>query len=106
MAMEITNECLRGCVRMQCTGIKVNCDEYVKKECRNHSSEGISPFGYVYRTSETTCGKPVGEVNWCELPGSRECRARAMVHELAHSCGWAHNQGMGVPSNDGFITCE
>ncbi len=106
-AMVITDECLRGCVQMQCAGVKVNCSEYIQKECKKHSSEGISPFGFVYRTSETSCEKPVGEVNWCELPEeNRECRAKAMVHELAHSCGWAHNEGLGVPSNDGYIQCD
>lgn len=105
-AREITDECLRGCVHLQCAGIKVNCGEYIREECKKNSSEGVTPFGYVYRTSETSCDRPVGEVNWCELSASRECRAKAMVHELAHSCGWAHNEGLGVPANEGFIQCE
>jgi len=105
--MQITDECLRGCIQAQCAGIKVVCSDYVQKECKKHSSEGISVFGYVYRSEESSCVNPVGEVNWCELPEeNRWCRANAMVHELAHSCGWAHGEGLGVPSNDGFIQCD
>lgn len=107
-ATQITNECLRGCVLAQCAGIKVKCSEYIQKECEKNSEDGtLPPFGYVYRLSDTSCEKPVGEINWCELAEEdRECRAKAMVHELAHSCGWAHYDGFGVPSDDGLIQCD
>lgn len=107
-AMQITDECLRGCVHAQCAGIKIKCSEYIQKECKKNSEDGtLPPFGYVYRLSDTSCENPVGEINWCELPEeNRKCRADAMVHELAHSCGWAHGEGLGVPSNDGFIQCD
>jgi hypothetical protein len=75
---------------------------------KNNPSEGIFALGYVIRFSDipTSCEHPLKEVNWCEQSASRECRARAMVHELAHSCGWKHYQGLGVPGDDGLLPCE
>jgi len=26
-----------------------------------------------------------------------------IIHEFAHTCGWEHGQGMGIPENNGFI---
>lgn len=49
---------------------------------------------------------PVKEVYWCEESLGEDCRVKAMIHELAHSCGWEHKQGMGVPANQGDVTCE
>jgi hypothetical protein len=37
---------------------------------------------------------------------SRRCRAQAMVHELAHSCGWHHGDGQGVPGDEGTLPCK
>ena len=34
------------------------------------------------------------------------CRMEAMVHELAHSCGWEHDQGGGVPGAKGELPCR
>lgn len=109
-AQAITHECLRKCIEIQCTGIKINCrSEEIQKKCneRNSNSPG-STMGYVIRFSDkpTSCDHPSTEVNWCEEPASRECRAKAMVHELAHSCGWQHGQGFGVPGDNGFLPCE
>jgi hypothetical protein len=108
-ARVITNDCLKKCVEMQCTGIKINCNsEEIRKRCRDRNTEGIVALGYVVRFSNipTSCEHPLNEINWCEEPTSRECRAKAMVHELAHSCGWSHNQGFGVPGDDGFLRCQ
>ncbi len=108
-AQVIAHPCLRECVEKQCAGIKVNCgSEEVQRSCRKQSSEGLMALGFVVRFSDkpTSCMSPSGEVNWCEQPASRDCRARAMVHELAHSCGWLHDQGLGVPGDDGNLLCE
>jgi hypothetical protein len=48
-----------------------------------------------------TCETPRDEVHWCDLPVPASCRPHMMVHELAHSCGWRHDDGMGVPGNGG-----
>jgi hypothetical protein len=108
-AQVITSACLKKCVEMQCSGIKVNCaSEEIQKKCEEKKSEGVVALGYVVRFSDrpTSCDNPSHEINWCEQPTSRTCRARAMVHELAHSCGWRHNQGFGVPGDDGKLLCE
>lgn len=105
-AQVITDACLRGCVELQCTGIKVNCSDFIKKECQKRNEAGVTYLGYVWRPDTASCSKPVSEVNWCEEPVSRDCRAKAMVHELAHSCGWKHLQGLGVPGNEGELQCD
>lgn len=108
-ARVITHACLRQCVELQCAGVKINCQsEEVQKRCRERNGEGIVALGYVVRFSDrpTSCENPSSEVNWCEEPVSRRCRAKAMVHELAHSCGWRHGQGHSVPADDGDIVCD
>lgn len=105
-AAQITDECLRGCINLQCAGVQVNCGEYVRKECNKKSMPGNIVLGYAQRGAATTCDNPAKNVFWCEEPASRGCRANAMVHELAHSCGWAHGEGLGVPGNDGALQCE
>ncbi|NOK21969.1 hypothetical protein [Corallococcus carmarthensis] len=105
-ARSITDECLRECVSLQCGGAKINCGADVKKECALRKGTGVSALGYVWRPADAGCQNPVSEVNWCEEPSSRECRAQAMVHELAHACGWKHRQGLGVPADDGDLRCE
>jgi hypothetical protein len=110
-AQVITDACLKKCVEMQCTGIKINCrSEIVQKSCaaKNNPDAGTVALGYVERFSDTptSCDSPSKEVNWCEEKASPDCRAQAMVHELAHSCGWRHGQGLGVPGDDGFLRCD
>ena len=109
-AQVITDPCLKKCVEVQCSGVKVNCrSEQIQKDCaaKSNRAEGIVALGYVARFSDTptSCEQPSKTVNWCEEPASRECRAKAMVHELEHSCGWRHGQGFGVPGDDGFLPC-
>jgi hypothetical protein len=109
LPMGFLHDCLRQCVQLQCTGVKINCGSAeIQKKCKDKSGEGIVALGYVVRFSDrpTSCSSPSNEVNWCEVPSSRDCRAKAMVHELAHSCGWHHDQGLGVPGNDGELPCD
>jgi hypothetical protein len=105
----ITQDCLRRCIELQCAGVQINCDEAARAKCKKDREEGILTLGYVWMnrtmTLEKTCKNPRREINWCEWDVSRECRAKGMVHELAHTCGWNHDQGLGVPGNDGTITC-
>jgi hypothetical protein len=109
-AQEITHDDLRRCVEAQCTAIKINCnDPETKEKCREQNN--IAPgtnLGYVEHSPDASpsYAQPLKEINWCEEPASRDCRAKAMVHELAHSCGWHHGQGLGVPANNGLIQCE
>ncbi|ADO71579.1 uncharacterized protein STAUR_3791 [Stigmatella aurantiaca DW4/3-1] len=109
-ARVITHPCLRKCVELQCAGVKVNCrSEEIQRKCRDQGSGAPgAALGYVVRFSDapTSCDHPSREINWCEAPASRDCRAKAMVHELAHSCGWHHGQGLGVPADNGLLPCD
>lgn len=109
-AQSITQDELRQCVESQCSTIQINCgSKDIQEKCRekNGAYPG-SNLGYIERPShvQPSFKQPLKEVNWCEEPASRDCRAKAMVHELAHSCGWHHGQGLGVPANNGLIQCE
>lgn len=104
-AQSITQVDFRQCVELQCSAIQINCgSKDIQKKC----AEKNGALGYVERPShvQPSFKQPLKDVNWCEDPASRDCRAKAMVHELAHSCGWHHGQGLGVPANNGLIQCE
>jgi hypothetical protein len=106
-ATVITNERLMDCVRQQCTRIKLNCGDMVRAECKLRSQEqGETAMGYTLVPTWTTAFNPTREIFWCEEPAGRDCRIDAMVHELAHSCGWRHSGGLGVPGNKGGMACE
>lgn len=49
------------------------------------------------------CLVPLDELHWCEVQVPASCRPLMMVHELAHTCGWEHDAGMGVPGNGGKL---
>ena len=103
----ITDERLWDCVWQQCECVSVNCSEAIREECRlKKMREGKAVMGFTFQPQFTTPFHPVREVNWCEEPVSRECRAKAMVHELAHACGWKHQMGGGVPGDDGELRCD
>ena len=102
----IQNERLWDCVRQQCTRVKINCGDLVRAECQKRSQEeGGTVMGYTLVPMWTTTFHPTREIYWCEESEGRNCRVEAMVHELAHSCGWRHNGGLGVPANRGTATC-
>jgi hypothetical protein len=106
VARNIDNDCLRECVLAQCAGAKINCNEFTHRKCMRDSRGRRGMIGgYVY-PGEQTCQRPEEEIYWCELPRSRRCRAEIMVHELAHSCGWHHGDGQGVPANNGDLKCR
>jgi hypothetical protein len=105
-AAVIEDTCLRQCVDMQCSGIKVTCDVDSQQRCRELNEGKKSRVGgYVTRKNQT-CQQPKDEVAWCQLPMPRPCRAKAMVHELAHSCGWHHDDGGNVPGGTGELQCK
>lgn len=103
----IKDERLWDCVRQQCTRIKINCGDMVREECKRQSQLlGETILGYTLVPNWTTTYNAAKETYWCEESTDHECRIKAMVHELAHSCGWRHNGGMGVPGNAGGVRCE
>ena len=105
-AAVIDNACVRQCVAAQCAGAQIDCGEYIQKKCQQlNEQRGARVGGFVVRSGQT-CQKPKFEIGWCELPMSRECRAKALVHELAHACGWSHGEGGNVPGEQGKLQCK
>lgn len=102
-AARIDDELLMSCIRRQCSGITVTCSEWSRQKCREQSlrySSAVLAFTVVPRSGAPYRFYPVKETHWCEDPASRECITKVVIHELAHSCGWNHRQGHGVPGND------
>src|SRR5829696_6252075 len=100
----ITDKCLRNCIIDQCRKGLTLCGAQVVAECSKGSAghpEG-EKAGYVVRGPQT-CKMPKKWVNWCQLPQSPRCQELSMLHERAHACGWHHNEGKGVPGQDGEI---
>ena len=102
-ASRIDEELLMNCMRRQCRDITVTCSEWSRKECEV-MREGPDSVLLAF-TLTTSSGMhhrfyPVKETHWCEEPASRECIIKAVIHELAHSCGWDHGQGHKVPGNN------
>lgn len=97
-ADSIENDCLKECVKMQCAGIKVDCGEKTRMRCERTESV----YAYTdYYPGVTNCRfAPTNETHCCErlLKKSKACRVKVVVHELAHSCGWAVETGPGIPS--------
>ena len=97
-ARGISNEGLRTCVIEQCRDISLVCDEETRKRCKEESkASGEDLLAYVIRTETTSMASRVKEAHWCEEPASFQCILKVVVHELAHSCGWRHGEGEGVP---------
>jgi hypothetical protein len=103
-ALVISDELLRMCVQGQCSNIQVKCSQRIRLQCR----EDNQIFGFTmlaYTPNPNFYGTlnyfyPIRETYWCEEPVSHECMIKALVHELAHSCGWDHRAGRNVPGND------
>jgi hypothetical protein len=102
----ITEPCLKNCVMSQCAGAKIQCDAKALKKCQELGRGREGPTGGFVTAGKQTCEQPRQEINWCELTLPRRCRAQAMVHELAHSCGWHHVDGQGVPGGKGHMECR
>lgn len=99
-AAVIANDGLRACVIEQCRDISLECSEETRKRCKEESkNSGQTLLTYVIRLDTTSTSSRVKEAHWCEEPASFQCILKAVVHELAHSCGWQHEQGGGVPGS-------
>jgi RHS repeat-associated protein len=106
-AAHITDYLLRTCVQAQCRSpdTKLKCDPDVKRTCPDLTGGLKTKKWYEGGSSATgTPDDPAKEINWCELPVDSDCQTKMLVHELAHSCGWNHTPGKGVPGEGGRIT--
>lgn len=64
--------------------------------------------GHGGMTIPGTCDQPTHEIKWCHLKEFQtgQCGADAVLHELAHTCGWKEYEEKGVPGNTGVIQCK
>lgn len=107
-ADRIEDYCLRQCVLQQCRFGKPVCDDSAQLQCPLRTGMQLEGQvgGYV-PGGKQNCLQPKPEINWCELPVSPPCQALMAVHEFAHSCGWEHGYGLGVPGDkDGRLRCR
>ena len=108
----IEDECLLDCIRHLCVVGRPKCDadEDIPNYCTTHKpAPGKDVGGYVPEPllyEVRSCTEPTENIDWCQLPLSPPCQSSNMVHELAHACGWHHNEGKGVPNNDGRTRCK
>jgi hypothetical protein len=102
---DVTDACLRDCIIAGCRGVRVDCSSPdARIRCAALRKRGevggfAPPIGH-------DCTVPGEEISWCQVPAPERCRAEMMVHELAHRCGWRHHDGLGVPGNQEFISCD
>lgn len=95
------DEQLRSCVLSQCGVIKVTCSEQTRLKCKELDKlRGGMTLAFTVRGLETAWYNPVNETHWCEVSSSHECVVKAVIHELAHSCGWEHGRNPSVPGNE------
>jgi hypothetical protein len=80
---EITDASLRGCMRTR----HYNGDV----ECENDCPAGEG--GYVLDDLNRTIHICMNRLP----PGARDAIADTILHEWAHTCGWDHGEGKGVP---------
>jgi hypothetical protein len=108
-AMDITDDLLRMCVRRQCGEIEVKCSEAIRRKCKEDSKNSRrTVLAYTFATYDSLhLFFPVGETHWCEESASHGCVAKSVIHELAHSCGWHHDEGKNVPgNNEDILECD
>lgn len=86
----------KECVKAQVADVKVTCNENTTLECSKPRSDG--PLG-AYVVDRGSCGAPTDRIFWCNLKLTADQAARILVHEAAHTCGWGHCQGHGVPGD-------
>ena len=94
----ITDECLRKCVIRQINDAHLDC-----KTQNDFCAANPNVAGFV--STLGNCHDPTHNINWCSLDMTDGCRAAALVHEFAHSCGWDHFGNKGVPGNTGVLYC-
>lgn len=104
-AQGIKDPKLKACVLAQCSSsdTKLKCDQKVKDQCaqKDKGKNGKKTGG---SSAVGSLDSPLKEIDWCEQPVDSDCQNKALVHELAHSCGWQHGQDPGVPGNSGEIS--
>lgn len=107
---QITDEKLRNCIRkrLEKNGtIRIRRNPTVDNEPQNSSDcytdHNRMSYNKYVRILEFIRSK---EINLCinnlDNMGQLNSLSDYILHEFAHSCRWDHNQGKGVPFQEGF----
>jgi RHS repeat-associated protein len=84
----ITNPQLRKCLKKRCESGRIACDQ----KCGQDTIAWAVPF---FKTANL-CVNNIDD--W-----DAGYMGRVVIHEWAHTCGWMHGGGDGVPGNDGSV---
>jgi len=94
----ITDESLLKCLQERCRNSVIVCHD----KCKSQSSEilGFNHYFLFWRSKKAhLC---MGNI---EKHGCKHLYGEIVIHEWAHSCGWNHNEGKGVPGDSGGFDC-
>jgi hypothetical protein len=100
---KIDDDLLMSCMRRQCRDITVTCSELNRSKCKTLSEisgKTVLAFTTIQWNGTLHRFYPVNQTHWCEEPASHGCITQAVIHEIAHACGWDHRDGLNVPGND------
>lgn len=87
----ITDAKLKACMEKRCREAKINCET-----CKDNRDLGSNTW-YLWTIPSKT-------ISVCtNNPHLLNKLENVLLHEWAHSCGWDHYQGGGVPGQNGFI---
>jgi RHS repeat-associated protein len=99
--LQITDNKLRNCLLKRCMSNGVlNCNPNCGKNIRGEEIAG-------YKSAwDRFWGIKPNEVTVCpNAAGFEKCAGDVVIHEWAHSCGWNHGEGQGIPGDSGYIEC-
>lgn len=85
----ITNPRLRSCIQKRCNSGKIQCSD---KCSQQPPRGGQAPYG---GNTATLCLN-----GWPDYTPDSYV-GETIIHEWAHTCGWHHGQGGGVPNDPG-----
>ena len=88
----ITDPKLRSCLQKRCKSGKIKCSDNCPQQQKPQA--GNAPYS---GNTATLCLDSVGTPSW----STPQYFGGTIIHEWAHTCGWHHGQGEGVPHDPG-----
>jgi RHS repeat-associated protein len=83
---------LKSCIQKRCKSGKIKCSD----KCPQDKKQQAGNAPYHGRTA-TLCLDPIGTPPW-DTP---LYFGQTIIHEWAHTCGWHHGGGGGIPNDPG-----
>jgi len=88
----ITDLKLRSCLQKRCKSRKIKCSDNCSQQPKQQA--GNAPY---HGSTGTLCLDSIGTPPWT----TPQDFGGTIIHEWAHTCGWHHGQGQGVPNDPG-----